>query len=633
MTNRQSINTIKEVVCPDGRIAATEDAVKAEAERHFREFLQLVPSDFEGSRVEDLEQLLPFRCSDLDVQQLTRTVTGVEIKKVLFSMPNDKSPWPDGFTAEFYKAAWGLIGTEFVLAKVLTAMCFPPTFVHWIMLCVTTASFSVQVNGDLVGYFRSSRGLRQGFSLSPYLFVICMEVLTKLLDKAAGARRFGYHPRCKNLGLTYLSFANDLMVLSDGKERYVEGIVAVFDEFVKLSGLKISMEKSTLFLAGVPASTADQISTWFSFAHGQFPIRYLGLPLITKKLTNADLAPLLEQLQQRIGSWTVRTLSFAGRLNLISSVLWSTLSDTTTRGSWIWRKLLKYRDMAKPLCNMVVGNGEKTSFWYDNWSPMNRLMDIGGDRGVIDMGISKQSTLAEVWDTHRRRRHRLPHLNDMEDALHTQRLQRRDVPDSLHWKGKNDMFRSGFSTRDTWNHIRTTSNVVAWHKGVWFAHAVPKYSFCVWLAALNKLSTGDHMLCWNRDTDGTCVLCHSDLETRNHLFFSCHYATEVWAALAKGLFCIQYTTDWETNLTSISNQQQSRVEAFLQRCVFQVVVYTLWRERNGRRHGEASTPSHYLIDWADKQIKTQITAIGKMGIDTIMKHIKFGYNLDWFRLI
>ncbi|XP_010412544.1 PREDICTED: uncharacterized protein LOC104698855 [Camelina sativa] len=687
VTNRQSINTIKEVVCPDGRIAVTEDAFKTEAERHFREFLQLVPSDFEESRH-------------------TRTVTGVEIKKVLFSMPNDKSPGPYGFTAEFYKAAWGLIGAEFFLAvqsffakgflpiginstilalipkktavkemkdyrpisccnifykviskilanrlklvlpkfisgnqsafvqdrllienvllatelvrdyhkesvsgrcaikidiskafdlvqwsflsKVLTAMCCPPTFVQWIMLCVTTASFSVQVKGDLVGYFRSSLGLRQGCSLSPYMFVICMEVLTKLLDKAAGACRFGYHLCCKNLGLTHLSFADDLMVLSDRKERSVEGIVAVFDEFAKL----------------------------------RFPIRYLGLPLITKKLTNADLAPLLEKLRQRIGSWTlVWRLASQGNslwvrwvhMNQLQNQSFWSVSDTMTRRSWIWRKLLKYRDVAKPLCRMVVGNGAKTSFWYDNWSPMNRLMDIGGDRGVIDLGISKQSTLAEVWDTHRRRRHRLPHINDMEDALHTQRLQRRDVPDSLHWKSKNDMFRSGFSTRDTWNHIRTTSNVVAWHKEVWFDHAVPKYSFCVWLAALNKLSIGDHMLCWNRDADGTCVLCHSALETRNHLFFSCHYATEVWGALAKGLFRTQYMTDWETNLTSISNQQQPRVEDFLRRCVFQVVVYTLWREHNGRQHGEVSTPFHCLINWADKQIKAQITAIGKLG--------------------
>lgn len=118
------------------------------------------------------------------------------------------------------------------------------------MICITTASFSIQVNGELAGYFNSSRGLRQGCSLSPYLFVIAMDVLSKMLDRAAGLKKFGYHPRCKNIGLTHLAFADDLMVMSDGKIRSIEGIVGVFNDFAKKSGLKISMEKTTIYLAG-----------------------------------------------------------------------------------------------------------------------------------------------------------------------------------------------------------------------------------------------------------------------------------------------------------------------------------------------------------------------------------------------
>ena len=55
--------------------------------------------------------------------------------------------------------------------NVLEAMNFPQKFIHWISLCVTTASFSVQVNGELAGYFQSKRGLRQGCALSPYFFI------------------------------------------------------------------------------------------------------------------------------------------------------------------------------------------------------------------------------------------------------------------------------------------------------------------------------------------------------------------------------------------------------------------------------------------------------------------------------
>lgn len=105
------------------------------------------------------------------------------------------------------------------LFNTLTAMGLPPNFIHWVSLCVTTPSFSVQVNGELAGFFRSERGLRQGCALSPYLFVISMHVLSKLLDKSAAEHKIGYHPKCKNLSLTHLSFADDILVFSDGNSH------------------------------------------------------------------------------------------------------------------------------------------------------------------------------------------------------------------------------------------------------------------------------------------------------------------------------------------------------------------------------------------------------------------------------
>ena len=333
--------------------------------------------------VDHLQDLLPFRCTDHDAQARIKTVTPEEIKAVLFAMPSNKSPGPDGYNAEFYRSTWAIIVHEFVVAvqsffvkgflpkgvnstilalipkiteavemkdyrpisccnvlykvisklianrlklllpqfisanqsafvserllienlllateivkdyhkesissrcaikidiskafdsvqwpfflNVLRAMNFPQQFIHWIALCITTPSFSVQVNGELTGYFQSSRGLRQGCSLSPYLFVIVMDVLSKLLDKAASVRSIGYHPRCQNLGLTHLMFADDLMMVTDGKVRSMEGIVEVFEKFAKISGLRISMDKSTMYMGGVPTDIRLEIESRFQF--------------------------------------------------------------------------------------------------------------------------------------------------------------------------------------------------------------------------------------------------------------------------------------------------------------------------------------------------------------------------------
>lgn len=166
------------------------------------------------------------------------------------------------------------------LLSVLEAMSLPAKFIVWIKKCVELASFSVQVNGELAGYFNSKRGLRQGCSLSPYMYVICKQVLSKLLDKAALDRRYGYHPYCKELTLTHLCFADDVLVFSDGKKSSIEGILDVFDEFARMSGLCISLEKSTLFLAGVKEDVSAEILDQFPFAAGDLPVRYLGLPLL-----------------------------------------------------------------------------------------------------------------------------------------------------------------------------------------------------------------------------------------------------------------------------------------------------------------------------------------------------------------
>lgn len=88
-------------------------------------------------------------------------------------------------------------------------MGIPELFIHWIKGCISTASFSVSVNGELEGYFTSTIGLRQGCSLSPILFVIAINVLTHQLNKAAREQRFGFHPNCKEVNLTHLSFTDD----------------------------------------------------------------------------------------------------------------------------------------------------------------------------------------------------------------------------------------------------------------------------------------------------------------------------------------------------------------------------------------------------------------------------------------
>ena len=79
----------------------------------------------------------------------------------------------------FDTVSWAFIEDTF------RAMKYPDLFVTWIMSCIDTAAFSVSINGELKGFFGSRRGIRQGCSMSPYLYVIISNVLSNLLNKAA----------------------------------------------------------------------------------------------------------------------------------------------------------------------------------------------------------------------------------------------------------------------------------------------------------------------------------------------------------------------------------------------------------------------------------------------------------------
>lgn len=101
---------------PNGEVLTSGEDIKQEAEDFLKKFLTHKPLDYQGMFIEELQEKLAFRCSDVYKANFTKEVTDEEIQKVLFSMPNKKSPDPDGFTSEFFKVSWNIIGKHFLIA-------------------------------------------------------------------------------------------------------------------------------------------------------------------------------------------------------------------------------------------------------------------------------------------------------------------------------------------------------------------------------------------------------------------------------------------------------------------------------------------------------------------------------------
>ncbi|KAL0642264.1 hypothetical protein Bca4012_103062 [Brassica carinata] len=253
---------------------------------------------------------------------------------------------------------------------------------------------------------------------------------------------------------------------------------------------------------------------------------------------------------------------------------------------------------------MDVGNGLLTSFWYDAWSPLGCILDITGRRGVIDMGISLDCTVATVFQTHRRRRHhRVDILNRLEAEIENRaRSRRRETEDVSLWRFKGDKFKNGFITKGTYNMLRQgTIEQLDWAKDIWFSHRTPKYTFLTWLSMKNRLSTGDRIESWQTGQRVDCVLCGHPQETRNHLFFECGYSSSLWHSLMSVF--LDYTIVWDELLPLLHLREYTSLQLFLLGYTFQATIYHLWRKRNNRRHGEKAIPWARLALLIDKAIR------------------------------
>ncbi|CAH9093867.1 unnamed protein product [Cuscuta europaea] len=203
------------------------------------------------------------------------------------------------------------------LEQLLRAFRFPSRFVNWIMTCIQTVSYRICINGQVTSPFSARKGLRQGDPASPYLFVLAMEYLSRMLKHLHTHPDYRFHPRCAGLGITHLSFADDLLFFSKGTKKSVAAILNTFEKFSQSSGLEANLDKSEIYFGGLSEVKKRDITEAVQLKEGKLPFRYLGVPLNSKRLSILQYQPLLDKMLGKIRHWTAKLLSYGGRLQLV----------------------------------------------------------------------------------------------------------------------------------------------------------------------------------------------------------------------------------------------------------------------------------------------------------------------------
>ncbi|KAL0408136.1 UNVERIFIED_CONTAM: putative mitochondrial protein [Sesamum radiatum] len=177
------------------------------------------------------------------------------------------------------------------------------------------------LNGSLYGFFSGKRGLRQGDPMSPALFLLCMEFFSRTVKRNTANSEFNFHPKCEKLKITHLLFADDLMLFSRGDLPSVHILMECLQEFRDVLGLAVNTSKSSIFTTDIVDNVLDGILARTEFTRGEMPVRYLGIPLAAQRLSVTDYSLLVDRIAHCISKWSAKSLSFAGRLELIHSVI------------------------------------------------------------------------------------------------------------------------------------------------------------------------------------------------------------------------------------------------------------------------------------------------------------------------
>jgi hypothetical protein len=176
------------------------------------------------------------------------------------------------------------------------------------------------INGQQTKAIKHMRGVCQGDPLAPFLFILAMEPLQRMIEMAAHEGLLGQVlPNGAKFRCSL--YADDAGVFVRADKLDLKVLKRILEAFEGCSGLKINFEKTEIFSIRYPESLWSNLMEVFPGMYSNFPGKYLGLPLHFRNIKRIEFQPLIEKINKRLAGSKGRLLSKADRETLVKSVL------------------------------------------------------------------------------------------------------------------------------------------------------------------------------------------------------------------------------------------------------------------------------------------------------------------------
>lgn len=196
---------------------------------------------------------------------------------------------------------------------------FGPHWRNWVCILLSTASTRVLINGTPGPPVYHRKGLRQGDPISPMLFVLAIDVLNKLFQKAM---ELGVMKRLteRHMASSLSLYADDVVLFCHPDELDLSAARELLQTFGMASGLHTNLAKCSALPIQCTPAHRDSIATHFPCPIMDFPTKYLGLPLSIRKPSSNALQPYVDRLEKKLSPWWASMLSRGERLALVRHV-------------------------------------------------------------------------------------------------------------------------------------------------------------------------------------------------------------------------------------------------------------------------------------------------------------------------
>jgi hypothetical protein len=207
------------------------------------------------------------------------------------------------------RVEWGF------LHSMMLKLGFRQQWANLVMRCVSSVNYCIKINGEYTEPIIPQRGLRQGDPLSPYLFIICADGLSAMLERAESEQKIVGIKVCPAApSVNHLFFVDDSLILMRAQNEEAAELKRILAVYERVSRQMINKDKSSiLFSSNTKRTVRVHMKATLSISQEKWGERYLGLHVSIGISKKKAFAYIKQKIWCRVQGWQEKMLSKAGK--------------------------------------------------------------------------------------------------------------------------------------------------------------------------------------------------------------------------------------------------------------------------------------------------------------------------------